>query len=142
MIGIGLFITVGLLLVELGYAEEKEHEPTCTLNTLKGTYQFAATGYNITSTGPEPLAIVEVLDVNGDGTLNVPAVTLSLKGTILRAADVGGSYTVNEDCTGTITFVTDIQLDIFIAPNGKEFSLIQTNEGTVLAAVATKVSRK
>jgi hypothetical protein len=38
--------------------------------------------------------------------------------------------------------VTDIQLDIFIAPNGKEFSLIQTNEGAVLAAVATKVSRK
>jgi hypothetical protein len=60
MIGIGLFITVGLLTVELGYAEENDDGPTCTLNTLKGTYQFAATGYNITSTGPQPLAIVEV----------------------------------------------------------------------------------
>ena len=108
MIGIGLFITAGLLTVELGYAEEKEHEPTCTLNTLKGTYRFAATGYNITSTGPQPIAIVEVIDVNGDGTLNVPAVTLSVNGTILRFVDVGGSYTVNEDCTGTITFVTEV----------------------------------
>ena len=43
-IGIGLFITVGLLTVESGYAEEKEHEPTCTLKTLKGRYLFAASG--------------------------------------------------------------------------------------------------
>jgi len=38
--GIGLFITVGLFTVEPGYAEEKEHEPTCTLKTLKGRYLF------------------------------------------------------------------------------------------------------
>jgi len=49
---------------------------------------------------------------------------------------------VNEDCTGTITFVTDVHLDIFIAPNGKEFDLIQTDANSVLAAVARKVSRK
>ena len=35
-IGIGIFITVGLLTVEQGYAEEKDDGPTCTLNTLKG----------------------------------------------------------------------------------------------------------
>jgi hypothetical protein len=39
-IGIGICITVGLLTVEPGYAEEKEHEPTCTLKTLKGRYLF------------------------------------------------------------------------------------------------------
>jgi hypothetical protein len=142
MIGIGLCITVGLLTVKQGYAEEKDHAPTCTLKTLKGTYQFATTGYNIVDSVPQPIAIVEVIDVNGDGTLNVPAVTLSVNGTILRFADVGGSYTVNEDCTGTITFVTDVHLDIFIAPNGKEFHLIQTDANSVLAAVAIKVSRK
>jgi hypothetical protein len=74
--------------------------------------------------------------------VNVPAVTLSANGTIQRFADVDGSYTVDEDCTGTITFVTDVHLDIFIAPNGKEFDLIQTDKNTVLAAVARKVSRK
>ena len=142
MIGIGLCITMGLLTVKQGYAEEKDHAPTCTLKTLKGTYQFATTGYNIVDSAPQPIAIVEVIDVNGDGTLNVPAVTLSVNGTILRFADVGGSYTVNEDCTGTITFVTDVHLDIFIAPNGKEFDLIQTDANSVLAAVAMKVSRK
>ena len=141
-IGIGIFITVGLLTVEPGYAEKKEHEPTCTLETLQGRYLFATTGSNIVESVPQPIGIVEVIDVNGDGTLNVPAVTLSANGTILRFADVGGSYTVNEDCTGTITFVTDVHLDIFIAPNGKEFDLIQTDANSVLAAVARKVSRK
>ena len=40
-IGIGLFITVGLLTVKPGYAEEKGHEPRCTLETLKGRYLFS-----------------------------------------------------------------------------------------------------
>jgi hypothetical protein len=139
---VGLCITVGLLTVEPGYAEEKDDGPTCTLKTLKGTYQFATTGNNIVDSVPQPIAIVEVIDVNGDGTLNVPAVTLSVPPDILRFTDVGGSYTVNEDCTGTLTFVTDVHLDIFIAPNGKEFHLIQTDANSVLAAVARKVSRK
>ena len=38
-IGLGIFITVGLLTVPQGYAEEK-----CTLKTLKGRYLFALTG--------------------------------------------------------------------------------------------------
>jgi hypothetical protein len=123
-------------------AAENQVEPTCTLKTLKGRYQFAATGYSIVGSVAQPIGIVEVIDINGDGTLNVPAVTLSLNGTILRFADVSGSYTVNEDCTGTITFVTDVHLDIFIEPDGKEFGLIQTDPNTVLAAVARRVSRK
>jgi hypothetical protein len=36
MIEIGLFITVGLLTVEPGYAEQKDHPRKCTLATLKG----------------------------------------------------------------------------------------------------------
>ena len=142
MIGIGLSLSVGLLTVAQGYAE-------CTLATLSGTYVFTATGYNITSSGPQPKAIVEVIDFNGDGTLNVPAATVSLNGnTPLRSKDVGGSYTVpntnfsddSESCTGTITFNIGPTLDIFIAPNGKEFYLIQTNPNTVLAGVARRVS--
>ena len=38
MIGIGLCITMGLITVEPGYTEERDHAPTCTLKTLKGRY--------------------------------------------------------------------------------------------------------
>jgi len=141
MIGIGIFITVGLLTVELGYAEEKEHATTCTLATLKGTYLFAATGYNITTSGDvEPIAIVESIDFKGDGGLTSLA-TVSLNGTIIRDIVDGGSYTVAADCTGTVTFeASGVHLDIFVAPNAREFYLIQTNDKTVLAGVARKVS--
>jgi hypothetical protein len=142
-IGIGIYITVGLITVEPGYAEEKEHEPTCTLKTLKGRYLFATTGYNIVESVPQPIAIVESIDFNGNGTLTVLAATVSINGVIVRFMDGSGSYTVNEDCTGTITFAPSApNLDIFIAPNGKEFYLIQTDPNTVLAAVARRVSRK
>src|SRR5438874_8089199 len=125
-IGIGICITVGFLTVEPGYAEEKEHEPTCTLETLKGRYLFATTGSNIVESVPQPIAIVESIDFNGNGTLTVPAATVSINGVIVRFMDGSGSYTVNEDCTGTITFAPSApNLDIFIAPNGKVFYLIQ-----------------
>jgi hypothetical protein len=141
-IGACIFITMGLITAAPGYAEENEHEPTCTLKALKGGYLFATTGFDIVEAVPQPIAIIEVIDASGDGALNVPAVTLSANGTILWFADVGGSYVVNEDCTGTITFVNDVHLDIFIAPNGSEFYLIRTDPNAVLAAVATRVSRK
>jgi len=44
-IGIGLFITVGLLTVEPGYTEEKDQAPTCTLATLEGRYLVAFSGF-------------------------------------------------------------------------------------------------
>jgi hypothetical protein len=137
-----IFITIGLISAAPGSAEANELEPTCTLKTLKGRYLFATTGFDIVESVPQPIAIVEVIDASGDGALNVPAVTLSANGTILRFADAGGSYIVNEDCTGTITFVNDVHLDIFIAPNGSEFYLIRTDPNHVLAAVARRVSRK
>ena len=150
MIGIGLSLSVGLLTVAPGYAEEKDHATECTPATLTGLYVFTATGYNIVPSGfstgpstvPQPKAIVEVIDFSGDGTLTTPAVSRSANGVIFpNTVGSNGEYTVNEDCTGTVTFVTDVHLDIFIAPNGKEFHLIQTDANSVLAAVARKVSR-
>jgi len=151
-IGIGLFITVGLLTVEQGHPaghkesthEQEEHATTCTLETLQRTYLFAATGYNITTSGDVEslIALVESIDFNGDGRLTSLA-TVSSNGTIFRNIVDGGSYAVAEDCTGTVTFeASGVHLDIFVAPNAKEFYLIRTDDKTVLAGVARKVSPK
>ena len=145
MIGIGLFVTVGLLTVELGYAKEEDDGPTRTLKTLKGRYMFAATGYTITTSGDaEPLAIVESLDFNGDGKVNVPGGDAQRErrrssGRRGRGRELYCQrrlYGYDHVCDGYV------HLDTFIAPNGKEFDLIQTDKNTVLAAVARKVSRK
>ena len=57
----------------------------CRVEKLSGLYVFAATGYNIPSTGPQPKAIVEMIRFNGDGTLTVPAATRSINGVIARS---------------------------------------------------------
>jgi hypothetical protein len=151
LIGIGLSLSVGLLTVAPGYAGGKDHVTACTLATLTGTYVFIATGYTIVTSGfptgkgpstvPQPKAIVEGIDFDGEGTLTVPAVSLSLNGVILpNTVGSNGEYTVNDNCTGTITFDSGPTFDIVIAPNGKECYMIQTNANNVLAGVARRVA--
>jgi hypothetical protein len=113
----------------------------CSLRTLRGSYVFAASGYNLTPAGvPQPKAIVELINFNGDGTLSVPAATRSVNGVIARSPAGGtGSYTVEADCTGTIAFGGP-NFDIFIAPRGEKLLMIQTNPDTVFQGVATKLS--
>jgi hypothetical protein len=111
----------------------------CSLKTLRGSYVFAANGYNIVSGVAQPKTIVEVIDFNGDGTLSVPAATRSVNGMVARTPPGGtGSYTVDAACTGTITFAGPL-FDIFISPNGETLWMIQTNPDTVFQGTATRV---
>src|SRR5262245_31498108 len=118
-IGIGLVVSLGVFTMAQGYAQEKAQAKECRLATLTGSYVFSATGYNIVSSVPQPKAIVEVIDFKGDGSLTVPAATISLNGLTVQRTDVNGEYSVNEDCTGKLTFLpSGPHFDIFITPNG------------------------
>ena len=71
MIGLGLVITVGLLTVKHGYAEEKDATPTCTLKMLKGRYLSAFSGFLVPQAPEETqtrLAGAQVDIFHGDGT--------------------------------------------------------------------------
>ena len=153
--GIGLLITVGLITVEQGYAEETAHEPTCTLETLKGRYQFGG----IATLLPPALGVTQqsLLSVagyhifNGDGT-GIDVVTASVNGVSVEGnlgdhpdrSEYDITYTVNPDCSGTYT-VTAIggSFGLFISPNGEELMVIGTDPGLVLVQGPNKrVSRK
>ena len=109
----------------------------CTLRTLRGSYVFSATGFNIVGGVPQPKAIVEVIDFHGDGRLDVPAATVSLNGVIIRSLPSSGTYTVEDDCTGTIT-LNGPTFDIFVSEDGDDISMIQTNPNTVFRGLATR----
>jgi hypothetical protein len=139
---------VGLLTVERGYAEEKEHTPTCTLETLKGRYLSTFSGFLVPPTPgvttQTPLAGAQVDIFNGDGTGTHQA-TVSVNGAITQFRDVLVRYTVNVDCSGTITLQLpfgDVSSDVYIAPNGAEFVVVQTDTGSILANTSRRVSRK
>jgi len=121
-------------------ASQQSHDEGCGVKTLRGTYVFAATGFNIVAGVALPKAIVEVIEFNGDGTLSVPAATLSANGMIVRSVDGVGTYTVADDCSGTILFAGPV-FDIFVAPDAEQIWMIQTNPNTVFQGTATRTSR-
>lgn len=132
-----ILITLGSLTVQQGYAQANTRG--CTLATLHGRYVFDATGYNIVNGSAVPKTVVDFLTFRGDGSLTSIA-TAVVGGTII-ANDVPGtgSYTVNDDCTGTLTDARGFTFDLFIARNGIVFHMIQTVTGQMLAGEARRV---
>ena len=122
------------------FARANPERRACTLRTLRGWYVFSATGFNIVGGVQQPKAIVEVIAFNGDGTLDVPAATVSLNGAIIRSLPSTGTYTVEDDCSGTITF-NGPTYDMFLSKDGDDISMIQTNPNTVFQGLATRTSR-
>jgi hypothetical protein len=115
---------------------------SCSVQTLRGSYVFAAQGFNIVGGVAVPKAIIEGINFNGDGTLSSPFATVSINGTILHFGGGTGSYTVNPDCTGTLTFSMGISFDIFVEPRGRQLWMIQTGPAappTVFQGTATRV---
>jgi len=142
----GSLVTAAMSFGISGTTHADSHEQSCGAHTLRGSYLFAAHGWNIVGGVAVPKAIVEGIDFNGDGTLVSPFATVSINGTILHFSGGSGSYTVNPDCTGTLTFSGGPSFDIFVQPgDGKKVWMIQTGPGVppaVFEGTATKVSPK
>ena len=82
----------------------------CTVQTLRGSYLFAASGFNIVAGVAQPKAIVEGIDFNGDGTLSVPAATISVNGVIGQIPAGGvGNYTVEPDWLRASSHLSEAQ---------------------------------
>lgn len=112
-------------------AAVQAHDHVCSDETLHGLYVFNASGYNVTPNGAVPKAIVESIRFAGDGNLTVPAATRSVNGMIVRSAPNGlGTYTVESNCVGTVSFTPGPSFDIFVSPNGTEIFMIQTLDPT------------
>ena len=77
---------------------------TCNARTLRGVYQFTAAGFNIVNGVALPKAIIETLVFDGRGGVLTPEVSISFNGNIIQPPQGNpGVYTVDSDCTGTIT---------------------------------------
>jgi hypothetical protein len=124
-----------------GVSSAEAARRACTVGTLRGSYVFSASGFNIVGGVQQPKAIVEVIVFNGDGTLDVPAATVSLNGVIVRSLHSVGTYTVEDNCSGTITF-NGPTYDMFLSKDGDDISMIQTNANTVFQGLARRASRE
>jgi hypothetical protein len=46
-------------------------------------------------------------------------------GEVFRKDPFTGTYTVKADCTATVTYTGNEQFDLFVAPDGSKFTLVQ-----------------
>jgi hypothetical protein len=106
----------------------------CSEATLHGTYLFAFNGVEIKGNNDQvPFAIAGYAVFDGNGKERGVASSNS-NGQVTRNERVSATYTVKADCTGTVTFRDDSQIDLFIAPDGSKFAFVQTKPSKLVAS--------
>jgi hypothetical protein len=121
----------------------KADDKGCTNATVQGTFAYTSTGY-ITAppaiAGPFAETGTQAFDGKGGTTA---AVTLSQNGNIIPVT-VTGTYTVNPDCTGTMTLQVspiDVTVHVFfvIDDAGNGFQAIETDPGIVITRIGRRL---
>lgn len=153
LISVILFISMLVLgVVSRMQAQQNQQgqQQPCTLATLQETYGFSFTGFQqliqttppvFATTASFPSAVVGIATFNGAGFFSAEA-TASNNGTI-SSMTASGAYTVNPDCTGSTTIMSEgftSTANILIVDNGKEIQFIMTNTGAVQTGVAIKAA--
>jgi hypothetical protein len=147
-------VAAAMALAVSGVVQAKDDDDgrqVCSVATLDGLYVFTASGFNVVGSGPQPKAIVELIQFDGRGTLTVPAVTVSINGVIMRApppSSPPSTYSVGSDCTGVLQFTpppgftAPITYDFFVGFKGSQIQMIQTGPGSpVFQGTAERISR-
>jgi hypothetical protein len=126
LVVLGLIGVVGVLAIEAGYAQnENAARAKCSEATLHGTYLFAFDGVDITGGDQVPFAAAGYDVFDGNGNID-SVVSLNRNGHVIRKFHASGTYKVEANCTGTSTFQGGaLRYDLFIAPDGSKFTLIQ-----------------
>jgi hypothetical protein len=108
----------------------------CSLATLTGNYGFTQTGFfNFPETGGggyAPTADVGLATFNGAGNFTANF-TDSTNGKITTGLSAPGTYTVNSDCTGTLTIV-----NVTSPGENAPYTTVIVGGGTELMAIAAK----
>jgi hypothetical protein len=133
--GVITLIGISLLVGVQGFAQGAAPESTrpCSEATLSGMYLFAAADSGVAIAGYD--------DFDGNGKVNAVAARGG-QGENTANATATGTYTVNTDCTGTMSFADGTHFNLFIAPDGSMFSYVQTDSGTSVAGIGPRGSTK
>jgi len=138
------FTLAGVAVLALGvassaYADDKG----CSNNSLRGTFAYTSSG-SIASPPEIAGPFVEVGTQSFDGSGNTTATaTLSQDGNIVQVT-ITGSYTVNPDCTGTMTVQVSpidatVHVSFVIDSNWDEFRAIETDSGLVITRIGRRL---
>jgi hypothetical protein len=111
------------------------HATDCSVQSLTGFYGFVITG---TRSG-NPIAIVGQMATDGTGSLS-GLETISENGALHDSLEVLGNYSINSNCTGTLTIqgqgLPPQNFDVTLISGGKAISMVETDAGTTETGTA------
>jgi hypothetical protein len=121
-------LAITLVIGSAGFASGGE---ACSNKTLHGSYILSANGI-------DKMPIAEAGMVVYDGAGNV-----LFKGKYASKSEISlkGTYKVEENCRGEVTYEDGRTVTLFIAPSGDEISWVVTS-GPILASNSRRVSKK
>ena len=125
-------------------------EKACSNATLTGTFAYTNTGFFTAAAAPPAqagsAASVGVQTFDGNGGTTATA-WVSVNGNIFQVT-IKGTYSVNPDCTGTLTLFPSIvsppitvpprQVFFVIDDDGAEFRAINTTAGDVVTTIGRR----
>jgi hypothetical protein len=126
-----LCLAAAMTLGTPGTARATERIPQgCNVGMLRGLYLWTFDGYAKLGGNLVPKAVMQGLRFNGDGTTFNPFGTVNIGGTIISDVTGGpGIYTVNPDCTGTLTPGPGISptFNIYVGPGAQQVWTLETS---------------
>jgi hypothetical protein len=96
---------------------------------LRGSYLWTFDSHENVGGNFVPVAVMQGLRFNGDGTTFNTFGTVNIGGTIIfDAGGFSGTYTVNPDCTGTLSPAPGIapSYNIYVGPGAQQVWTIQS----------------
>jgi len=94
---------------------------------LRGLYLWSFDAYENFNGNFVPVAVMQGLQFNGDGTTFSPFGTVNIGGTFIFDVTGGvGSYTVAPECTGTLSITGGPSFNIYVGPGAQQVWTIQS----------------
>ena len=143
---VALLLAVSMFYAQSVVAQEQSSKvKECSKATLWGSFGYTSTGTLLDSYVPPPFAgpFGEVGRQTFDGKGHTDATaTTSSNGNIAKVT-IEGTYTVNPDCTGSMTlkvspFDSTVHADFVIGNDGAELRAIGSDSGLVESRVYSK----
>lgn len=124
-----LFLVLGLVLLACCASDalaSGERHPFCSTRTLAGTYIYSSHGVS-TSGGSD--VYFEAGMESYDGRGNVVNVWVGSDSTDPASPErETGTYVINGDCTGTVTYTNGAVYSIFVSPTGDSFTFVKAGK--------------
>ena len=144
-IAVLVLVTVAVFIGRFTAQPVAREQSGCSVATLKGTYGFAVNGFFYYSEGSQGVyssAGTAVADGNGaiSGTD-----TVNLDGRPTRGRQYSGTYTINNDCSGSMNLKDSkgnviANMDLVVTNGGKNMMLVDYDTDTIFNGTAAAVT--